>query len=46
VNPAAGAAATVTGSEFQAAGGYQCTSSGFLRVTIGSEVLDVPVTCV
>lgn len=28
-----------------AAGSYGCTKDGFLRVTIGSELVDVPVDC-
>jgi len=28
-----------------AAGVYGCSSDGFLRVSIGSEVVDVPITC-
>jgi Ca2+-binding RTX toxin-like protein len=30
---------------WDASGGYTCTAAGFLRVTIGSESVDVPVTC-
>jgi hypothetical protein len=36
---------TVSGSSWTVAGGYACTSDGFLRVTIGSETVDVPVDC-
>jgi Ca2+-binding RTX toxin-like protein len=32
-------------SPWTAAGAYSCTKDGFLRVTIGSETLDVPVDC-
>ena len=42
----AGAGASATDGEWTALGGYQCTSDGFLRVTFGSETLDVPVDCV
>lgn len=45
VTPAVGAAVAVEGEDWTAAGTYSCTSDGFLRVTIGSEIVDVPVTC-
>jgi RTX calcium-binding nonapeptide repeat (4 copies) len=31
--------------DWTAAGLYGCTEAGFLRVTIGSESVDVPITC-
>jgi Ca2+-binding RTX toxin-like protein len=34
------------GDSWDAAGLYGCTADGYLRVTIGSEQLDVPVDCV
>lgn len=45
VTAAAGAAVTAEGENWTAGGSYSCTSDGFLRVTIGSEIVDVPVTC-
>jgi RTX calcium-binding nonapeptide repeat (4 copies) len=30
---------------WEALGGYTCTAAGFLRITIGSESVDVPVPC-
>lgn len=42
---AVGANVTITGSDWTAAGLYGCTADGFLRVTIGSEFVDVPVDC-
>jgi hypothetical protein len=45
VTAAVGAGATAVGEDWTAVGTYSCTSDGFLRVTIGSEIVDVPVTC-
>ncbi len=42
---AAGASVTPSGSDWTAGGLYGCTADGFLRVTIGSEFVDVPVDC-
>lgn len=42
---ALGGSVSITGTEWTAAGLYGCTSDGFLRVTIGSESVDVPVDC-
>jgi hypothetical protein len=42
---AVGADVTISGSDWTAAGLYGCTADGFLRVTIGSEFVDVPVDC-
>jgi hypothetical protein len=36
---------TISGSDWTAGGLYGCTADGFLRVTIGSEFVDVPVDC-
>jgi len=43
--PAAGAAVAVSGDDWTARGAYACTSNGSLVVTIGEEVLRVPVSC-
>jgi hypothetical protein len=43
--PGAGGVVSVSGDSWSAHGTYGCTGDGFLRVTIGEEVLDVPVTC-
>jgi len=40
-----GASVVITGPDWTAAGAYGCTADGFLRVTIGSESVDVPVDC-
>ena len=40
-----GAAVTVTGTDWTAVGAYGCTGDGFLKVTIGSKSVDVPVDC-
>ncbi len=45
VNPGAGASVSVSGEDWTAAGAYGCTTQGFLRVEIGAESIDVPVTC-
>ena len=45
VQPGLGANVSVSGTNWNALGTYGCTSDGYLRVTIGQEVLDVPVDC-
>ena len=40
-----GASVVITGPDWTAAGLYGCTSDGFIRVTIGSESVDLPVDC-
>lgn len=40
-----GASVTPSGEDWTAAGSYGCTDDGFLTVTIGSESVDVPITC-
>ena len=40
-----GGSLTTSGEEWSALGLYGCTSDGYLRVTIGSKSLDVPVDC-
>jgi Ca2+-binding RTX toxin-like protein len=40
-----GASVAITGPDWTAAGVYGCTGDGFLRVTIGSESVDLPVDC-
>jgi Ca2+-binding RTX toxin-like protein len=40
-----GGSLTTSGEEWSALGLYGCTADGYLRVTIGSETLDVPVDC-
>ena len=40
-----GGALTTSGEDWSALGLYGCTADGYLRVTIGSETLDVPVDC-
>jgi Ca2+-binding RTX toxin-like protein len=40
-----GGTLTTSGEEWSAMGLYGCTADGYLRVTIGSESLDVPVDC-
>ena len=42
---AIGGSVTTSGSDWSAGGVYGCNEDGFLRVTIGSEFLDVPVDC-
>jgi hypothetical protein len=42
---AVGGSVTTSGSDWSAGGLYGCTDDGFLRVTIGSEFVDVPVDC-
>jgi len=45
VETAAGAAVAAQGDDWTAAGSYGCTSDGALVVTVGVEVLRVPITC-
>jgi Ca2+-binding RTX toxin-like protein len=40
-----GGSLTTSGEDWSALGLYGCTADGYLRVTIGSETLDVPVDC-
>ena len=40
-----GVAGSLIPPDWNAVGTYTCTADGFLRVTIGSESVDVPVTC-
>jgi RTX calcium-binding nonapeptide repeat (4 copies) len=40
-----GGSLAAQGEDWSAAGLYGCTADGYLRVTIGSEQLDVPVDC-
>jgi hypothetical protein len=40
-----GGSLTTSGENWSALGLYGCTADGYLRVTIGSEQLDVPVDC-
>jgi hypothetical protein len=40
-----GGSLTTSGENWSALGLYGCTADGYLRVTIGSESLDVPVDC-
>jgi hypothetical protein len=40
-----GGSLTTSGEEWSALGLYGCTADGYLRVTVGSEQLDVPVDC-
>ena len=40
-----GGSLTTSGEDWSALGLYGCTTDGYLRVTIGSEQLDVPVDC-
>jgi Ca2+-binding RTX toxin-like protein len=41
----AGAGVTPSGTDWTAGGLYGCTGDGFLRVTIGTKSVDVPVDC-
>ena len=45
VTNAGGVALSINAPNWDALGLYSCTSAGFLRVTIGSESVDVPVPC-
>jgi hypothetical protein len=40
-----GGSLTTSGEDWSALGLYGCTADGYLRVTIGSKSLDVPVDC-
>jgi hypothetical protein len=40
-----GGSLTTSGEDWSALGLYGCTADGYLRVTIGSHLLDVPVDC-
>jgi RTX calcium-binding nonapeptide repeat (4 copies) len=40
-----GAAGSLSPPNWDALGGYTCTATGFLRVTIGTKSVDVPVPC-
>jgi Ca2+-binding RTX toxin-like protein len=40
-----GGGVTPSGTDWSAGGLYGCTNDGFLRVTIGSKSVDVPVDC-
>jgi Ca2+-binding RTX toxin-like protein len=40
-----GGSLTTSGEDWSALGLYGCTADGYLRVTIGSKQLDVPVDC-
>ena len=40
-----GGSLTTSGENWSALGLYGCTADGYLRITIGSEQLDVPVDC-
>jgi hypothetical protein len=42
---AVGGSVAITGPDWTAAGLYGCTADGFLRISIGSEFVDVPVDC-
>jgi Ca2+-binding RTX toxin-like protein len=45
VSTVAGAGVSVDGDAWTAAGFYGCTADGYLVVTIGSESVQVPITC-
>lgn len=45
VSLAVGAGVSLSGQDWTAVGLYGCTDDGFLTVTIGSESIDVPITC-
>jgi hypothetical protein len=36
---------TITGDVWNATGLLSCTSDGFVRVAIGTQTVDVPVSC-
>jgi hypothetical protein len=40
-----GGSLTTSGEDWSALGQYGCNADGYLRVTVGSEQLDVPVDC-
>ena len=43
-SPAAGGS-PVAEDDWTAGAAYTCTSDGFVRVEIGPETVDVPITC-
>jgi hypothetical protein len=43
--PGAGTLLEITGDLWTATGVLSCTDNGFVRVTIGTQTLDVPVDC-
>jgi hypothetical protein len=45
VSNVVGGAGSLSPPAWDAFGGYSCNAAGFLRVTIGSESVDVPVPC-
>lgn len=45
VTVAVGAGVSVIGENWTATGAYSCTGNGFIRVEIGPEAVDVPITC-
>ncbi len=45
VTLAVGAGVSLSGQDWTATGLYGCTDDGFLTVTIGSESINVPITC-
>ncbi len=45
VTLAAGATVTILDGGWTAVGVYGCEADGFLRVSIGGEVIDVPINC-
>ena len=44
-SPVVGSSASLQGDEWIATGVYGCTSNGALAVSIGSEIVRVPITC-
>jgi hypothetical protein len=42
---AAAVADTVAEDDWTAGAAYTCTSNGFVRIEIGPETVDVPITC-
>jgi Ca2+-binding RTX toxin-like protein len=45
VDLAAGAGVAITGDSWTATGLYGCSADGYLKVTIGSKSVRVPITC-
>jgi len=45
VTLAPGAGVSISGSDWTAQGLYGCTADGYLKVTIGSKSVKVPITC-
>jgi hypothetical protein len=43
--PGVGTVLTITGEVWTATGLLSCTADGFLRATIGTQTIDVPVDC-